>query len=386
MGLRHPESLTDWLAWSSSRRPVRLVVAASRTRLRPRSGERAQLPQWVVRLGGPAPRVLVAVDAFSPSNWAALLQPLRHLPTDQVAVLSPAGPWPDRHASSWRAVTVPPGLAAEVGPAGAGPGAPSSVASWLADTPALATIRVVLVAGHYLPLGAAGYALATRRGLPVVIVQHGLLTPHAPPLPAGAELLAWSLADADFWRSRRTDVGVRVVGSQLLWAATADQAQQRARHPVWAEWDGELRDRPVYLGQLHAAELARSGLAHAAYRFCRQNDAIYRPHPSEGDRVSRAIHAAWQRRGIRIDRAGRPIGDPPTPVVSVFSTGVLEAAARGLPAWVDHPNPPRWLVEFWSRYRMARWGRAPTPAPAQPITEPARLVAARLAELAEVIR
>lgn len=367
MGLKHPESLQQWQAWSDSRRPVRRVIGAARDRLsRPSAGgpEPPAPDRWVLRLGGVSPRVLVAVDAFSPSNWAALLQPLRHLPVEQVGVLSPAGTWPGPDQPSWRLVTVP---------------ASAAMSSWPADAPRLRDLRAVVSAGHYLPVGGAAHALAQERGLPFVVVQHGLLTPHAPPLPRGAELLAWTVADADFWRSGRTDVAARAIGSQLLWAAAADQAQQRRRHPEWAEFE-----RPVYLGQLHAGELARAGLAHAAYRFCREHEATYRPHPSERDRVSRALHTTWQRRGIRIDRSGRPIGDPPTPVVSVFSTGVLEAAARGLPAWVDHPHPPAWLREFWARYGMARWGRAPTPAPAQPLTEPARLVAARLAELAEV--
>ena len=50
--------------------------------------------------------------------------------------------------------------------------------------------------------------------------------------------------------------------------------------------------------------------------------------------------------------------------MSVFSTGVLEAAAQGRDAWVDFPRPPAWLGEFWERYGMHRFGGAPTPAPA----------------------
>ena len=42
----------------------------------------------------------------------------------------------------------------------------------------------------------------------------------------------------------------------------------------------------------------------------------------------------------------------------MFSTGVLEAAARGLPAWVDFPDPPAWLREFWDRYGMRHLRRA----------------------------
>ena len=48
----------------------------------------------------------------------------------------------------------------------------------------------MLSTGHYLPLG----ALAHRSAEPgrFLTVQHGLLTPHAPPLGAGTILLAWS--------------------------------------------------------------------------------------------------------------------------------------------------------------------------------------------------
>ena len=51
-----------------------------------------------------------------------------------------------------------------------------------------------------------------------------------------------------------------------------------------------------------------------------------------------------------------PLVDLPNPVVSIFSTGILEAAARGRDAWVDFPHPPLWLEEFWERYGMHRFG------------------------------
>ena len=95
-----------------------------------------------------------------------------------------------------------------------------------------------------------------------------------------------------------------------------------------------------------------------------------------------------------MDRVGDALTEVDAPVGSVFSTGVLEAAARGLPARVTYPAPPRWLEAFWDRYGMARWngtsagaaapsGSAPaTPAPAVPAEEPARAVARILRELA----
>jgi hypothetical protein len=59
----------------------------------------------------------------------------------------------------------------------------------------------------------------------------------------------------------------------------------------------------------------------------------------------------------------------------VFSTGILEAAAAGIPAWVDFPDPPPWLVEIWQRYEMKRFGTSvPTEAPVT-AQEPARLIA-----------
>ena len=75
----------------------------------------------------------------------------------------------------------------------------------------------------------------------------------------------------------------------------------------------------------------------------------------------------------------QPLWQVDRPVVSVYSTGVLEAAARGIPAWVYLPRPPSWLAELWQRYRMAAWGGAPTPSPVTAGEEsPAAQVAAYL--------
>ncbi|MDQ2763525.1 MAG: RNA-binding protein, partial [Pseudomonadota bacterium] len=114
---------------------------------------------------------------------------------------------------------------------------------------------------------------------------------------------------------------------------------------------------------LHGAELPRRGMARAAFTFCREHNATYRPHPSEIDKLSRAQHALWERRGITIDRSGTPLREHNGPVVAAFSTGVLEAAARGVPSFVHYPEAPMWLAEFWDRYGMKQWGQEPTPAP-----------------------
>ena len=58
-----------------------------------------------------------------------------------------------------------------------------------------------------------------------------------------------------------------------------------------------------------------------------------------------------------VDRSGTPLRELGAPVVSVFSTGVLEAAAAGLPAWVLlRRSARRGSPEFWERYGMSRWG------------------------------
>ena len=67
--------------------------------------------------------------------------------------------------------------------------------------------------------------------------------------------------------------------------------------------------------------------------------------------------------------------------MSVFSTGVLEAAAAGLPAWVTLADPPQWLSDFWQRYSLSPWGGPPTPSPERPDLEPSRAVAALVQEM-----
>jgi hypothetical protein len=94
-----------------------------------------------------------------------------------------------------------------------------------------------------------------------------------------------------------------------------------------------------------------------------------------------ATHARWEASGIAIDRSGLPLRDLGAPVVSVFSTGVLEAAAAGLPAWVTAPQPPPWLREFWDRYTLSPWGGPPTASPERPEVEPSRGVAEVVREM-----
>ncbi len=98
-------------------------------------------------------------------------------------------------------------------------------------------------------------------------------------------------------------------------------------------------DRPTFLGQLHSAEMGRREMARFTGAFCRTEGARYRPHPGERDRLSRWQHARWRRQGIELDDGSVPLRELPTPVVSVFSTGILEAAARGVPAWAAYDRP-----------------------------------------------
>lgn len=341
-GVRHPADLAAWRRWHESRHPVRGVARAVRARVRGHDPGTA-----VVHSPGTDADVLVAVEATHASVERAVVAPLAHLDPARTVVVAPDGwqppePYRDHHA---RPIA-------------------------LADVADLRGVSTVLAAGHYTPIGAAAFSLAERRDVPFHVSQHGALTPFAPPLPRAAHLLAWSDADAAFWTGGRQDVQVTTTGSQLLWLAGA-AGSATAPTPTDRPEPGRL----LYLGQGHAAEISRLRLAHAAMSTCRAHGAVYRPHPSERDITSRAVLAAYARAGITVDLSGIPLLDLDSPIVSVFSTGVLEAAARGRTAWVDFPRPPAWLGEFWERYGMHRLGDVPTPAPRRAGQEPARRVA-----------
>ncbi|CAM3664675.1 prephenate dehydrogenase [Nocardioides zeicaulis] len=347
-GLRHPADLVAWRRWHESRHAVRFAVRSARARLRPRGPELVEL-----HVPAEGADLLVAVEATHASFAGAVVAPLAHLPADRTAVVAPAG-WtpPDGYDGHRRSTVSLDRLAGLVSP------------------------RAVLAAGHYTPIGEAAFALSEARGLPFLVSQHGALTPHAPPLPRAAHLLAWTEADAGFWTTGRHDIDVTVTGSQLLWNAGLATAAEAA--PPTGGAPGPL----TYLGQGHAAEVSRARLARAALSTCREHGAVYRPHPSERDVTSRAVLRAFDRAGVRVVTDGPPLVELVAPVVSVFSTGVLEAAARGRDAWVDFPRPPAWLGEFWERYGMHPLGDSPTPAPARPEVEPARRVAQAVVEAA----
>ena len=334
MGLMHPLDLDAWHRWQRSQTRMRSL----------RRGKRPaeQETIWLTTYGA-SPVLLVALDSGSPTSRAALVEPLRHLDIS-LAVVSP-GPAP-------------------VDIAGTRPQSTAALSTH--DVPDLLRgIRGAAALGHYMPGGSAAFRWSRELSVPFFVVQHGALTPYTPPLPPGARLLSWSDADAAYWTAGRADVDHCVVGAQLLWTAGS--------RPVVTPDDATL----TYLGQGHAAELARSKLARSAVSFTLKHDAVYRPHPSERDKVSRLTHSAYALLGITVDDA-TPLNELTGPVVSVFSTGVLEASAQGRDAWVDFPHPPTWLREFWDRYGMHEFGNDPTPAPRRVPSEPARRVASIL--------
>lgn len=339
MGLNHPFDLAEWHRWQKSQSPVRRIKGMLRKR------DEAAL---FVSVRGQFPQILVVLDSAKPTSIAAYMRPLGFLPDKDVAVLAPADVSRLLPGVGWRTQQVFPDL-----------GIPDSVRD----------VRVMLAAGNYLPAGAAAHKWSTLLNARFMVVQHGLVTPHAPPLPGGSHLLAFTAADADYWAAGRQDVTSDAVGSQLLWQAAQQQAPSLER-----------TERPVFLGQLHGAELPRRGLGRAASSFCISTGATYRPHPSETDKLSRFQHKLWEKRGMRIDRSGAPLTKVTAPVVSVFSTGVLEAAAKGISSWVTYDRPPKWLQDFWERYDMSQWGNEATPAPAQPMHEPAAAIAQILKE------
>lgn len=337
MALTFPSDLDAWRRWQISRNSVRRVRNLTR---------RSAAPALWLLTNGPDPALLVAIDSTTPSSIAAFAEPLRHIEGVPVAVLALAD------------------VSAQL------PGEWSSRALEGTELPSLlGGVTTVFAAGHFLPAGTVAHTWATAVGARFVVAQHGLLTTWAPPLPLEAHVLAFSADDADYWASGRRDTTHDVVGSQLFWRAAG-----RNLSP-------DTDARPLFLGQLHGAELSRRTSARSAQRFCDITGAAYRPHPSETDRLSRLQHALWRRRGMEFDTSGTPLSENCRPIASVFSTGVLEAAAAGIPSWVTAVRPPAWVRDCWDRYDMSVWGGDPTPSPHIPELEPARAIAASLHRL-----
>lgn len=362
--LKYPLDLDAWQAWQRRQKKLKWAKYKLNSLLASaRSRTVAEEPvHGLLYTRGTKPQVLIVMDSFSPTNRNAILEPLKHLDAVDVALWVPedASEYLDGQYASER----------------------YSRKDWSEQEISgdelmrlLPDIRIVLSAAQFLGRGAAAYEYARAIGAEYWMVQHGLLVPQAPPLPVGCTLLAFSEADAEFWASGRRDVTTHAVGSQLLYLA----AQKAAGAEVQKQNDLE----PIFLGQMHGAELPRASFAYASHSFLKKFGGTYRPHPSEKDKLSVLTHKLWEKEGIRIDRSGTPLNEVPNPVASIFSTGVLEAAIRGIPAWVYHPAPPAWLVEFWDRYGMNQWGQEPTPAPVQPKKEPAQRIAELMIETLE---
>ena len=362
--LKYPLDLDAWQAWQRRQKKLKWAKYKLNSLLASaRSRTVAEEPvHGLLYTRGTKPQVLIVMDSFSPTNRNAILEPLKHLDAVDVALWVPedASEYLDGQYASER----------------------YSRKDWSEQEISgdelmrlLPDIRIVLSAAQFLGRGAAAYEYARAIGAEYWMVQHGLLVPQAPPLPVGCTLLAFSEADAQFWASGRRDVTTHAVGSQLLYLA----AQKAAGAEAQKQNDLE----PIFLGQMHGAELPRASFAYASHSFLKKFGGTYRPHPSEKDKLSVLTHKLWEKEGIRIDRSGTPLNEVPNPVVSIFSTGVLETAIRGIPAWVYHPAPPAWLVEFWDRYGMNQWGQEPTPAPVQPKKEPAQRIAELMIETLE---
>lgn len=362
--LKYPLDLDAWQAWQRRQKKLKWAKYKLNSLLdSARSRTVAEEPvRGLLYTRGAKPQVLIVMDSFSPTNRNAILEPLKHLGAVDVALWVPedASEYLDGQYASER----------------------YSRKDWSEQEISgdelmrlLPDVRIVLSAAQFLGRGAVAYEFSRAIGAEYWMVQHGLLVPQAPPLPVGCTLLAFSEADAEFWASGRRDVTTHAVGSQLLYLA----AQKAAGAEVQKQNDLE----PIFLGQMHGAELPRASFAYASHSFLKKFGGVYRPHPSEKDKLSVLTHKLWEKEGIRIDRSGTPLNEVPNPVVSIFSTGVLEAAIRGIPAWVYHPAPPAWLVEFWDRYGMNQWGQEPTPAPVQPKKEPAQRIAELMIETLE---
>ncbi|MCV7706139.1 RNA-binding protein [Micrococcus luteus] len=388
------EDLPAWQRWQraqwpASRRAVdraRTAARAGRSLLR-RGGAAAPEAGLTLLLPPGDLHSLVALESAGPTQWAALAAPVLALAEGRSrlpAVFEPgsaaelAARRMLRDGTAWLLPAAVADAVRDRLPWGAALTPVPAVDAALAER--LAGLRRVLVAGEYLPAGRAAVRWARERGARVGVVQHGLLAVSTPPVPRDVTLYAFTARDAGWWTQGRADVRAVAVGSALLEDArrAAPSAPPAGSPPAAAPGPG------VFLGQLHGAELPRADFARAAQEYIRATGAVYRPHPAEQDRLSRAQHARWEAAGITVDRSGAPLTETFGPVAAVFSTGILEAAQAGRPAWGVHPDPPAWLTEFWDRYGIVRWTPgagadsappAPTPPLASPTADPAAAIA-----------
>jgi hypothetical protein len=328
---------SEWRRWRTRREGLlrgRLVSPFSPTALGIYSDD-----QWVPDTS----HHLVALENVSPTQVASLLRPeavlrTRDVPVAIVAPLSSADGLVRFGLTLRERLTTPE--------------------SWSHPKP-----KMILATSHCSPSGHFSWQLSIRLGIPFVVVQHGVVTPFAPPLPEGCHLFAWTPEDAEFWVSGRTDVTTTVVGSQIIWDAGV------ARRPP-----GEPEGPVCFLGQLHGPELSRSTTIRSVAELARAGPLAYRPHPGETDLVSKLVHRRWQHQGIRIEPPTGKLGEKNTPVAGIFSTGILEAAASGRAAFGFCARPPSWLPEFWDRYKIKQFGTHEPTRVEIPPQEPASVI------------
>lgn len=375
-GLIHPKSMELWNDWAMSRRSrsARPTVPGTGGQ-----GEGGDGPGWILhsRDGESSERVLIALDDADPMSRQGLLGSLPYLRAG-IDVLTPAWVRVRRRPLVGQAhhdAAAEETLQALL-PELAGPGWERTPFDSPRDVARRETSAVMSL-GRHLPGGAAAHVIASRLDVPEYVVQHELLTPYAPPLPVGSRLLAWSEADAEFWRSGREDVRATAVGSQMLWQAAHEERAQVAAASR-SEDTGEgaaLSERIVFLGEVGRAELPRRQLIQAGARYCIERGGLYRPGPEETGLAARVRHRRWRRRGIEFAPTDVPVPEITSPIVAVLSGHVLLAAARGRDAWIYLPGAPGWVHEYWARYGLHPVGADPTPPPRMPDEEPAARIA-----------
>lgn len=332
-------TLDDWQAWQWRQQPL---LRRKWREFRYRDAkEEHPLPVTLWNSDASSAIFLFAVDSHSPSHIAAVAEPLRRLIGWGVPVALVGRP-----------------------PAGFPRGEGASFDE-LNDIALRATVSV----GNHLALGARVKAMASKRGAPAVVVQHGALTPYAPPPAADDTVLAWSENDAHMWTVRQPSVSTRTVGSQMLWRAS--QSPRESSIPDSARAAGQV----LFLGQLHGAELPRRITIESVRHLSRECQVIYRPHPAETDLLSSAQHRWWRSRGVRLDTSHLPSFRLRVPVLAHFSTGLLEAAVSGTAAYGFCAQAPTWVQGFWERYGIAEWGSGGETLVPIPSNEPAGEIA-----------
>lgn len=330
--------LDAWRRWESRQRRVQRLAASVRSRLAPPPAGDAPGPALL--LPAEEPDVLVVIDVWSPSCVAAIGGPMKFLNPRRTAVLTRIPAVADLYSQGRNRV------------------------DFSHDNRIPRSVSEVVTLGAFNDLAGRVEPWARRNDARFSVVQHGALTPWAPPLTDATHLFAWSDEDAEYWAAGRSALTVQTVGAQLLWDAA--QARKSTR---------PTDERPLMLGQMHGVELPARQLKRVYTDFCIGIGADYRPHPNERDTLSRLRHRSMRRKGVRFDPSRVSVRDLRRTVVSVFSTGTIEAAHSGLPAFVHHPDPPPWLRAFWRRYGLAEFGGAPSEPREQPMDEPAASIA-----------